>query len=355
MWGKCQRYVKETRRGVEVNLGGGYGPISGQAGIKIAPEVQRLADKALLYLDIAQHYYCTQAEEAEKQARKARYEGEKSMYMAHQKEMLGKRDETFQRMVELATKGKESHEALTASLREHERKLLEYSRGITDKKVVKSLKGLQEAYSDARPFHVQISKGIDTGGGSITAQGPVVGKIETGGGDVAIGDHATIHKGLSKEEVNEMLEKYSNKVYEIFFTKQKEFLMQVIKPMQEELQQKDLELSQKERELVAIRRDLERVEMASRLVESGIVRREVEKYREPRENYMEVVQKFKEDTEKYNTNLMAVLGKIESTKVRENMVRAVVKKLTEMEQEMRQEEMRSNIKLGEGWVKALGD
>ena len=55
-----------------------------------------------------------------------------------------------------------------------------------------------------------------------------------------------------------------------------------------------------------------------------------------------------------NDALSAQLENIEGKKVRENMVRSTVKKLAEMEQEMRQEEFKSNIKLGEGWVKSLG-
>lgn len=55
-----------------------------------------------------------------------------------------------------------------------------------------------------------------------------------------------------------------------------------------------------------------------------------------------------------NDALSAQMEDIEGSKVRENMVRSTVKKLTEMEQEERQEEFKSTIKLGEGWVKSLG-
>lgn len=55
-----------------------------------------------------------------------------------------------------------------------------------------------------------------------------------------------------------------------------------------------------------------------------------------------------------NDALSATLERIEGKKTRENMVRSTVKKLTEMEQEMRQEEFKSNIKIGENWIKSLG-
>lgn len=55
-----------------------------------------------------------------------------------------------------------------------------------------------------------------------------------------------------------------------------------------------------------------------------------------------------------NDTLSATMQRIEGKKTRENMVRSTVKKLTEMEQEMRQEEFKSNIKIGGDWIKALG-
>lgn len=55
-----------------------------------------------------------------------------------------------------------------------------------------------------------------------------------------------------------------------------------------------------------------------------------------------------------NDQLSAQMEAVEGAKVRENMVRSTVKKLTELEQQMRQEEMKSNVKIGEGWIKALG-
>lgn len=55
-----------------------------------------------------------------------------------------------------------------------------------------------------------------------------------------------------------------------------------------------------------------------------------------------------------NDAMSSTLQRIEGKKVRENMVRQTVKKLTELEQEQRQEEFKSNIKLGESWIKSLG-
>lgn len=55
-----------------------------------------------------------------------------------------------------------------------------------------------------------------------------------------------------------------------------------------------------------------------------------------------------------NNYLSMAMQKMEGRKTRENMMRATMKKLTEMEQEMRQEEMKATQKAGENWVKTLG-
>lgn len=55
-----------------------------------------------------------------------------------------------------------------------------------------------------------------------------------------------------------------------------------------------------------------------------------------------------------NNYLSIAMQKLEGRKTRENMLRATMKKLTEMEQEMRQEEMKATQKAGENWVKTLG-
>lgn len=55
-----------------------------------------------------------------------------------------------------------------------------------------------------------------------------------------------------------------------------------------------------------------------------------------------------------NNYLSIAMQKLEGQKTRENMLRSTMKKLTEMEQEMRQEEMKATQKAGEGWVKSLG-
>ncbi|HHT9131043.1 MAG TPA: hypothetical protein ACFYED_00990 [Candidatus Tripitaka californicus] len=129
MWGKCKRYVKETRLGVEVSLGGGYAGASGQIGVKSSPE-ERLADRTLLYLDISQHYYCTEVVEAERRARKAGGEDERKVYIARQIEMQKKRDDAFQKLVELAEKRKESTEAFISSYGKHREGLLGYGRDV---------------------------------------------------------------------------------------------------------------------------------------------------------------------------------------------------------------------------------
>lgn len=55
-----------------------------------------------------------------------------------------------------------------------------------------------------------------------------------------------------------------------------------------------------------------------------------------------------------NDALSSSMQDIEGAKVRENMVRQTVKKLTELEQEMRMDEFKMNVKLGESWSKSLG-
>ena len=55
-----------------------------------------------------------------------------------------------------------------------------------------------------------------------------------------------------------------------------------------------------------------------------------------------------------NNYLSIAMQKLEGKKTRENMMRSTMKKLMEMEQEMRQEEMKATQKAGEGWVKTLG-
>lgn len=55
-----------------------------------------------------------------------------------------------------------------------------------------------------------------------------------------------------------------------------------------------------------------------------------------------------------NDKLSQQMEAMEGAKVRESMVRSTVKKLTELEQQMRQEEMKSTMKWGEGWIKSLG-
>ena len=197
-WTNCKRYVKETRHGIAVNLGGGFGIISGKIDVGVKPEVGRLADGALLYLDIVQHYYCTQAEKAAKDARKARNVHDKEMFTSRQKEMTKKRDEIYQQMTELALK-RNKPEALTDALIQYESNLAEYGMGITDKKTARMMEMLQVAYRDARPFLIIEEKGLDTGGGSITSKGPVAGKVEMGGGNVFFDDI----KGLSKEETKD--------------------------------------------------------------------------------------------------------------------------------------------------------
>lgn len=53
-------------------------------------------------------------------------------------------------------------------------------------------------------------------------------------------------------------------------------------------------------------------------------------------------------------NLATMLQIQEGKKTRENMLRQTMKKLNDMEQETRQDEMKSTREIGEKWGKALG-
>lgn len=55
-----------------------------------------------------------------------------------------------------------------------------------------------------------------------------------------------------------------------------------------------------------------------------------------------------------NATLQAMLAKMEGVKTRESMIRASVRKLVELEPDMRKMELESTRKISEGWVKALG-
>ncbi len=169
---KCPRYVKETRGRLKVNLGGGYSLFSGQIGVEIGPpEVQRLANTHLLSLDIVQHYCCQQVKEARKLARRTRDEDEKTTYTQRANEMRKKRDEVFDTLLGLTQKFAESvieqlpsegnssepypekiTSDLTNSFREHQKKVLEYGKGISDENVTAALKKSHLAYEEARPF-----------------------------------------------------------------------------------------------------------------------------------------------------------------------------------------------------------
>lgn len=54
------------------------------------------------------------------------------------------------------------------------------------------------------------------------------------------------------------------------------------------------------------------------------------------------------------TRQQMTMSWIEHQKTMTNMIRATIKKLAEMEQEMRQAEHTATMKAGEGWIKALG-
>ena len=297
-WTTCKRYVKETRHGIAVNLGGGYGIISGKIDVGIKPEVGRLADDALLYLDIVQHYYCTQAKKAAKDARKARNEHDKEMFTSRQKEMTKKRDEIYKKIAELALK-RNKPEAII----QYESSLAEYGMGITDKKTERMMEMLQAAYRDARPFLIIEEKGLDTGGGSITSKGPVAGKVETGGGDVVFGDKVAgdkvagdiiIHDVLSKEEMIEAI--------------QESGLAQPIpvEKIREQIEDYEKKLAQKELE-----RERERLKRAVVLSVRGTERLEAKNYEGALEDLEAAIGILPENTEAWasaNFNLGLALG-----------------------------------------------
>ena len=150
-----------------MDLGGGFGLFKGQVGVKIGPaEVKRLADTSLLSLDIVQHYYCMQAEEARKRAKKTRDEGEKITFTKRANDMQEKRDEVFNTLLELNKKLSEfslkpsDSEKITSDLvdsfREHKKEVFEYGEGISDKNVTTALKELHLAYDEASPFLIKM-------------------------------------------------------------------------------------------------------------------------------------------------------------------------------------------------------
>lgn len=162
-------------------------------------------------------------------------------------------------------------------------------------------------------------------------------------GVVIIGDHATIQKALTKEEKKAIVDGITERVGEKFkemandLNRKIEDVSAKLQQKERELAQKELELSQKERELAQkeLEREQKRLEITKLLVEQGAKGLEVKKYKDA------------------SDNLSAILETIEGKKVRENMIRATLKKLSELEEEMRKEEFKTNIKLGEGWIKSL--
>ncbi|MBI2266795.1 MAG: hypothetical protein HYU64_16805 [Armatimonadetes bacterium] len=64
--------------------------------------------------------------------------------------------------------------------------------------------------------------------------------------------------------------------------------------------------------------------------------------------------KFSEQQTNMTSMLSTQLEAQEQAKVRENMVRQFTKKKAQLEQDQRVEEMKTNMKIGEGWMRALG-
>lgn len=197
------------------------------------------------------------------------------------------------------------------------------------------------------PTHIQ----IQTNSEEIAVQNShsiVTGNVNVKDEGVLIfGDHATIQKAHTKEEMKEIIDGVTERLSPKFLEMKNELngiivaASAILQQKERELAQKELELSQKERELAQkeLEREQKRVEITRLLVEQGAEGLEVKKYWNATDNLSAILKAWK-----------AMEGK----EVRENMLRTAVKKLNELEQEVRQEEFKSSIKLGEGWIKALG-